>query len=174
MKRYLTISNAALVVLAILAVGTTAFAVWVTTVSVPSPDKDDNYPLPLSSEFPVPEKKDGESLKVAVASALALNPERLGVDGIAVLTREGERAGASGLVLDETPVQLHENTTFVVCGSQVSLPKQDQTTAPLGFYVALLDGESTPYHLLPLDENGAFPEEWDLGSSDKYPCVQRQ
>ena len=173
-----------------LASGRTLFAMLVLLAAAACTGEngraDGGYSLPLTREFPSVAAGDPEALAAALRDFLASPPwvDRSAPTGdwdfqtIAVLTRDGARAGVYGDALFDAPVALKGPLTFVRCGRPETWRLEGGGSFLLsGFHVRLLDGAAAPHHVLPLNDEGELPSLGDIqhftGAADPCPGPRR-
>ncbi len=182
MKAVLTVQNALVV---FIAVGLTTAVLLVTgLVSLPQRDSfrnsfDDGPPFSSVPEFPSANEADSEAMRELAAAFLEASEwssgERASVEGwgladVAALTRRGERIGVYADVRFERRLSLRGPLGFIRCG-------QNETwVSPLGEFeigglsIWLLDGESQPYNVIPLNRRGELPKLQDIESFVASPA----
>ena len=80
-----------------------------------------------------------------------------------MLTINGETAGVQGSILLDDPVESADNVSLTLCRNPGEWEMPFDSIP--GYYVALLDGESDPFHLLPLTAQANVPRLRDLGDA---------
>lgn len=176
--RHLTITNASLSVLVIIVLALLSLLVKSSFSSVPVPDARDVYPVPLTSEFPTIEDQDYTSLSSFIPD-LGLSEESWRLEEASVLTKNGDRVGIQGVALLDSPTDLPKQTRLTHCAVPFLAASWGNAPAQTrGFYLALVDGEATPHHLLPLNQHGNWPSARDLSpfnaGADSSKCLPEQ
>jgi hypothetical protein len=130
-------------------------------------------------EFPTTTVDDRVALEEAAArflDDLGWSPPGGGSQGwrfeyVDIVTLDGRRAGVAGLLLMEQPADFPPRPGFVLCGAALDSPQSDDLpTAAEGLYIAMLDGRTQPYHVLPVTDAEIFPQSRDLGRVDAEKC----
>ena len=173
------VGNILLLALAVGVAILVGLAVWVSIAPHSGPREGDEYPFPSAAEFPAATEDD----RVALASVAAAFLRDMGWSppagesrgwyfaDVAVLTLDGRRAGTYGLLTLDAPVDLSGNRGPVLCGSPLDSWEWDGApTSVMALYVALLDGRSQPYHILPVTDVETFPQAGDLGQALSEKC----
>ena len=126
----------------------------------------EDYPFSLPPEFPVASSDDEVALRAAVNAVLsapewseaAAHPDSWEFSGIAVLTRNGERAGVYGDADFAALVSLPGPLTFIRCGQSETWQREGGPPFRLGgLHVRLMDGDDGPWQALPLNTDGELP-----------------
>ena len=124
------------------------------------------YPFSLTPELPVANESDEAALRTIAAAFLAApewadvasHPGAWNFADVAVLTRNGIRAGVYGDVAFAEPVSLPGPVAFVRCGAVEGWEREEGPPFHLGgLRIWLLDGEDGPYNVLPLNADGELP-----------------
>ena len=180
MKR-VQLRDVSLLILAVVVAVLVVFAVRASlppqSGSVPS----DRYPFPQTSEFPTTtalgrlavEDVADRFLSGVGWSSPATGSRGWDFDGIEVLTLDGRRAGVYGLLMFHEPVELPTDSGFVICGEILEpLRSGVGSTLVRGLYVAMLDGRTQPYHVLPVTVEEVLPQSRDLGWTGAGKCSE--
>ena len=162
------------VLLFVLAVGIASLVFLTVGKIYGSPDtpmKGEKYPFSSTPEFPVAGETDEEGLRSAVTAFLQspewgevhAQPEGWQFADLASLTLGGARVGVYGDVVFHSPILAPAPSTFIRCGLVESWWREKE---PL-FYVGglriwLLDGDSLPHHVLPLNSEMEIPRYEEL------------
>ena len=126
---------------------------------------EEDHPFSSTPEFPTANQDDYAVLK-SIAAAFLESPEwsEAGVSpgswifaDVAALTRRGVRTGVYADVRFDTPVSLAGPADFIRCGQTETWEAKGEKLKLGGLRIWLLDGESQPYNVLPMNEYGDLP-----------------
>lgn len=150
-----------------------------------SPQSDpmpaDEYPFSLVSEFPTTIADDLATLEDTATRFLhdngwpapAASSQIWRLDGVGVLTLDGDRIGVYGFLLFNEFTDLPANPGFVLCGEPLhSSPRDSFPTSVHRLFIATLDGHPQPYHVIPPSDEALFPQSRNLGWADAGNCRQ--
>ncbi len=86
-------------------------------------------------------------------------------EGIDVLTLGGQRIGIHAKVIFGETISMPGTLAFVRCGSAETWKRKGpRTIAMRGVLVQLMDGDTRPWQVLPLDGDGRVPSAEDMRS----------
>ena len=137
--------------------------------------------FPETSEFPTATSDGRLALEDAAAqflrdagwSSVTNNPRGSDIGGIEVLTLGGRRAGVYGLLFFEEPANLPPDSGFVFCGEILEVRQSGVgATSVKGLYIAMLDGRTQPYHMLPSADGETLPQSRDLAGAGAGKCAE--
>ena len=172
--KHLSLVNILMALMGLVAIASVALVIRIYAPPVSGPDKGDEYPFQLTSEFPVSGAPDMAVLD-ATASSLISEGGRWRLTEVRVLTDKGKRVGVQGNILLDSPTDSQADITPRVCGDALQGGgwNAEFPDSP-GFYIALLDGQTAPFYLIPLTEDGVIPRAKDLGLAREYSCQRNR
>ena len=183
-KRIIRLSPHTVVVfVAVIGIGLVA-AVLLFTVLIPvlgGNSFDEPSPLFSVSEFPSTDETDDSAVMQLAAELLsspqwtegAVSLEDWNLTDNGPLTRGGSRIGIYADVRFEPQLILFGRLDFIRCGKNETWGSPDGEFQIAGLHIWLLDGESGPHNVLPLDQYGELSRFLEVESLVQAPvdCV---
>ena len=178
MRTILNLPNALVVFMAIVLTAT----VLLVTGLVPFPQRDsfdEDPPFSSVSEFPSTDETDKTAM-MKLAAAFLESPKWRGkaasVEGwsladIAALTHRGERIGVYADVRFRRELSVSVPLQFIRCGQNEIWDRPGGEFKISGLRIWLLDGESRPYNVLPLNQYAELPKLRDIEAFVTSPVV---
>ena len=157
-------------------------AVLLVTGLVPFPQRDffdADPPFASVSEFPSGDETD-HAVMMKLAAAFLESPkwsgEAASVEGwsladIAALTPRGERIGVYADVRFQRELPVSGPLLFIRCGQNEIWDRSGGEFKISGLRIWLLDGESRPYNVLPLNQHAELPKLRDIEAFVTSPVV---
>ncbi len=176
MKAILSVQNALVVFIAI---ALTAAVLLVTgLVQLQRNAFDEAPPFSSISEFPSTDEADRAAMTELAAAFLesaewsgkGISAEGWSLADVAPLTRRGERIGVYADIRFERQLWLSGPLQFIRCGQDETWEAPSGEFTLGGIVIWLLDWESQPYNVLPLNRNGELPKLRDVESFVTAPA----
>ena len=136
---------------------------------------DKDHPFTSIPEFPSADKNDSEALRNAAKTNLESSevdfPKSWTLSDVAALTRRGVRIEVYAYVDFEVPSPMAGPRDFIRCGQVETWEAPDGKLTIGGLRTWLLDGESQPYNVLPMNEYGELPRLQEVRSFVAAPVL---